>query len=158
MRRFVLAAFAVSLVAACQPATTELTEEQQAEIISGASQLAAEMAAAFDSEDPTSLDHYSSWLEYPSVGYPARDEMLAQLQQSWWDRFETRSSVIGEIHARVLGPDAVLIHHTDVSTAVDTAGRTFEQRWIGRQLCVRENGEWKILFEGFDMLESRETP
>lgn len=32
MRRFVLAAFALMLIAACQPTTTELTEEQKAEI------------------------------------------------------------------------------------------------------------------------------
>jgi hypothetical protein len=158
MRRFVFAAFALTVFAACQPATTELTEEQKAEIVSAASQLAANVLTGFDNEDPSVLDYYSRWLEYPSVGYPSLDEMPAAFQRSWWDRWENRRSEMGEITARVLGPDAVLVYHTDVSTATDTTGTNFQQRWIGRQLCVRENGEWKILFEGFDMLESREIP
>jgi phenylpyruvate tautomerase PptA (4-oxalocrotonate tautomerase family) len=42
MRRILLAALAVSVFVACQPATTELTEEQKAEIAAEIRQVVAE--------------------------------------------------------------------------------------------------------------------
>jgi hypothetical protein len=51
MRRFVLTASALTVLAACQPATTELTEEMKAEIAAEVEQRVAEYADAIQLRD-----------------------------------------------------------------------------------------------------------
>ena len=61
MRRIVLAAFAMTLLAACQPATTELTVVQEAEIAAEVMMVANELMSAWNAEDgPTSLSFFDS--------------------------------------------------------------------------------------------------
>ena len=48
MRRFIFAALAVSVFAACQPATTELTVVQEAEIAAEVMMVANELMSAWD--------------------------------------------------------------------------------------------------------------
>ena len=51
MRRFVLAAFTMTVLAACQPATTELTEEQKAEIAAEIRQTARAFWSSIEETD-----------------------------------------------------------------------------------------------------------
>jgi len=132
-----------------------MTEAEEAELIASAAQAATAMMAAFDAEDSAAyFSNYSDWAEYPAAGYPRLAEMPSRLQASWWDRYENRTTQVGEMRGRVVGPDAVALERIDTSTVTDSDGTRLEQSWVGRQLWVRENGEWKILFEGFQMLSS----
>ena len=58
MRRTVLAAFALTVLAACQPATTELTEEQKAEAVQALADSWAGFKEAVENED------YDGWAAY----------------------------------------------------------------------------------------------
>lgn len=144
------------LLTGCQASPAEMTDAERAEIVEAVSLTADVMLSLFDAEDPAYFDFYSEWAEYPSVSYPPLAEMSEFMEQSWWDRYDGRETEMGEVHALVLSPDAVLLERTDVSTVTDSDGRNLEQRWVGRQLWRQEEGEWKVLFEGFQMLGSRE--
>ena len=152
----VFAAIAVVLlVTACQTAPPpEMTEAEKTELVSSATQAAAGAIAAFDAEDASYFSYYSDWADYPATSYPPLSEMPDRLQTSWWDRYEDRSSVMGEVKGLVLGPNSVVLERIDTSTVTDSDGTRLAQSWVGRQLWFRENGEWKILFEGFQMLSS----
>ena len=63
---------------------------------------------------------------------------------------------MGEMNGIVVGPDAVALERIDVSTATDAEGIRLEQRWVGRQLWSRASGEWKVLFDGFQMLSTQQ--
>lgn len=156
--RSVLSAFAVLLlVAACQTAPPEMTEAEKADLIESANQAAADMFAAFDAEDITTyLSYYSDWTEYPSTGYPIRSEMPDRMRRSWSDRFEDRHTELGQVNGIVLGPDAVAIERIDVSTATNAEGIRVEQTWVGRQLWSKASGEWKVLFDGFQILSTQQ--
>ncbi len=145
------------LLCGCQaPAAEEMTDAERLEIVEAVSFTADAMLGLFDAEDPAYFDFYSEWAEYPAVSYPPLSEMPDLLQEAWWDRYEGRETEMGEIHALVLSPDAVLLERTDVSTVTDSNGSRLEQRWVGRQLWRKEAGEWKVLFEGFQMLGTEE--
>ena len=61
---------------------------------------------------------------------------------------------MGEVKGLVLGPNSVVLERIDTSTVTDSDGTRLAQSWVARQLWSRENGEWKVLFEGFQMLSS----
>lgn len=145
------------LLCGCQaPAAEEMTDAERLEIVQSVSMTADAMLSLFDAEDPAYFDFYSDWAEYPAVSYPPLAEMPDYMQEVFWDRYDGRESEMGEVHALVLSPDAVLLERTDVSAATHADGRELEQRWVGRQLWRREDGEWKVLFEGFQMLSTEE--
>jgi hypothetical protein len=59
MRHTILPALAFYIAAiACQPASTELTEEQKAAIADSVTQLSAEMQNAFDNKDAAYFDYF----------------------------------------------------------------------------------------------------
>lgn len=140
----------------CQAPPAEMTDAEQAALIDSVAVVAQDMITAFGAEDPSYFDYYSDWAEYPAVSYPPLAEMPARIQASWWDPYEDRTIAVGEVKGRVLGPDAVALERIDESTATHEDGRRLEQRWVGRQVWVREGGAWKVLFEGFQMLGTRE--
>lgn len=147
----------LALVVGCQSPPVEMTEAEEAELIASATEAAAAMIAALDAEDlSTWLGFYSDWAEYPAVGYPHRSGLADRVQSMWLDRYEDRHTVMGEMNGIVVGPDAVALERIDVSTATDSDGTRLEQRWVGRQLWSKAGGEWKVLFDGFQMLSTEE--
>lgn len=133
-----------------------MTDAEKADLIASASQAAETMIAAFDAEDASYQDYYAHWAEYPAAAYPRLPDLLDRIQASWWDRYEDRTTVMGEVNGIVVGPHAVALERIDVSTATNAEGVRLEQRWVERQLWSNESGEWRILFEAFQMLGTRE--
>lgn len=144
------------LLCGCQAPPAQLTDAERAEIVESVSLTADAMLSLFDAEDPAYFDFYSECAEDPSVSYPLLADKPYDLEEPWWDRYTVRESEMGEVHALVLGPDAVLLERTDVSTVTDSDGKRLEQRRVGQQLWRQEDGEWKVLFEGFQMLGAQE--
>jgi hypothetical protein len=156
MKRLI-AGVGLVLLSACQAQPAEMTDAEKAELIASATAAAAEMMAAFDAEDTAAyLSFYSDWAEYPSTSYPRRSEMADRMQSSWSERYQDRHTEMGEVNGIVVGPDAVAIERIDVSTATNSEGTRLEQRWVGRQLWTRATGEWKVLFDGFQILSTQE--
>ena len=157
MRAFGAVLVLILLVGCQPPPSGEMTDAQKADLIASAAQAAAEMIAAFDAEDMTTyLSFYSDWTDYPATSYPIRSEMPDRIMSSWFERYEDRHTEMGEVNGVVVGPDAVALERIDVSTATNAEGTRLEQRWVGRQLWTRASGEWKILFDGFQMLSTQE--
>ena len=156
MKRLLAVAGLVLLVG-CQAPPAEMTEAEKEALIASAGDAAAAMIAAFDAEDlDTYMTFYSDWAEYPATSYPHRSEIADRIQSNWTGRYENRNTVVGEMNGIVVGPDAVALERIDVSTATDSDGTGLEQTWVGRQLWSKASGEWKVLFEGFQVLSGRE--
>jgi len=152
MRRLVFAAVAlVFLTPACQPATTELTEEQKAEIAATVDSLTNEWWAAwevFDLEQGLSFIHDGPEMTWASDGYrtvysvaEGRDVWgagIAGLQRQ--DLEVTNSRTV------VLAPDIVWTLREFDYVVVDTAGNTVaEGQFKETAVWVKQNGEWKVM-------------
>ncbi len=151
MRCLTLAVLSLAFLVACQAATTELTEEQQAEIV-------AEVNAA----------NAEFWSAAAEVDF---DRLMAQLHNSpetvWgfggeldhgWDAiyakysplFESLASqtmTITESQTTVVTPDVVCINEVATGFGTDTAGVAGpETTYAILTVWVRRGGEWKALF------------
>ena len=150
MRRFALAALSLAFLAtACQPATTELTEEQKAEIAAEVSAINAEWWDLWRAAD---IDRGMSYF------YDSPDLVFAMegaLTHGYADldaivRTEMASVASQEIkfidsETTVLAPDAVCITEAATFTATDTAGVTTpEATFAITTIWMRRGGEWKI--------------
>ena len=150
MRRFVLAAFAPIVLAACQPATTELTEERKAAIVAEVElrldQLwdalrypDSEQILAFflDSTDFLSVHDgrfVSGYATADSLFRPAINEMEEQVVTV----SDTRSLVLSEdvVYTLRVGTD---------STTYKSGEATATRPWAVTYVWVRNDGEWEIL-------------
>ena len=149
MRRFVLAAFALTLLAACQPATTELTEEQKAEI-----------AAEVNALQPDYLDVWSNadfdggmgyWVQAPDVAYANQGVVTfgyANMVSTFGPALERVTSQEFEITDRrtvVLAPDVVCVITQGTTTITDVDGvATTGPLGVSYTTWVRRDGEWKV--------------
>ena len=154
MRRLAFAAVSLAFLAtACQPATTELTEEQKAAIADTVMRLSAESAAAWDSQDSSRFySYFADWSAFPMAGCPSLDAYRSDIA-SFWPRFSSWTSDQREIRTLVLGPDAVALEGRQVAAVTDTAGTSGEWITIYSELWVRGDTGWKILFYKFYNLE-----
>ena len=153
MRRFVLAAFALTVLAACQPATTELTEEQKAEI-------AAEVNLRLDTfwdvlrnpdydqileffhESPDNISARRGTATYGFVVGSAMDSISRATVDTW----ESQELTISETNTVVLSHDAVYTLRVGTDAITLTSGETGPTRpWAASYIWVRRNGEWRIL-------------
>ncbi len=156
MRRSILLAVAFSIAAiACQPASTELTEEQDAAIADSVTQLSAEMQTAFDNEDAAYFDYVSDWTTSSAVGNRFIEAGRSFVQENIWPN-NTQTSESGETRTRVLGPDAVVVERAQVNIITDSAGETQEYDVLLLELWVREDAGWKALLYQFTDLGVRE--
>ena len=142
-------------VAACQPATVELTEEQESVI---AGEISERYAAAAEAIRAMDLD---AWMMF----YANSDDLTftscvedgaVAMYRSWAARRDTTyahygnvSSVDlfewGDLHTRVLAPNVALVAATYRAQATDTAGVPFagDATWVA--LWVKADGEWKMM-------------
>ena len=155
MRRSILLAIAFSFTAvACQPASTELTEEQKAAIADSVTQLSAEMQRAFDNKDAAYFDFFSDWTTSSAVGNRFREAGRSFVQDSIWAN-NTQTSESGQTRTRVLGHDAVVVERAQVNVITDSAGETREYDVLLLVLWVREDTGWKALLNQFTNLGLR---
>jgi ketosteroid isomerase-like protein len=148
MRRFALAALSLAFLAtACQPATTELTEEQKAEI---ATEVNAIQAEAWDAWRAADYDRGMSYFDSENLlfayegamfGYAAADEL-------WRPQFASIASqtiTVEDSRTIVLAPNVVCIMQTGTYTVTDTAGVTTpEDSFAYTGIWMRHDGEWKV--------------
>ncbi len=157
MRRFVLTAFALTMFAACQPATIELTEEQKAEIADEIRQVAAGMIEAAEEVDIERwLSHWPPELEQRFQDQPALFvnrlsiyPTAESIRVAWEPSFAARSAhdiVTVDEYVAVLDADAALWVYEGTYTVSDTLGNTTEPApWTVSVVWVRQSGEWKAL-------------
>jgi hypothetical protein len=150
MRRLVLAAVALTFVTACQPATTELTEEQKAAIAAEVDSVVSQWWAAWNAMH---FDHGMSFFEDARETAWAGDGQLhysvAGIDGHYRPLFTgLQRQDVTPISSRtiVLGPDVVYtIRNVNVGH-VDTAGIAQpEFPYAETIIWVKQNGEWKVL-------------
>jgi ketosteroid isomerase-like protein len=157
MRRFVLAVFALTVLAACQPTTTELTEEQKAEIADTVRQVYADFLSAGDPVDfermmtfahPDVEQYYvgepAQWVNLLTV-YPDNDRVREVWEPIMAGR-RSQETVINDEYVAVLAEN-MAVHVVEGTYAItDTLGNTTEpNRLTASTVWIREGEEWKMI-------------
>jgi len=149
MRRFVLAAFALTVLAACQPASIELTDYQKAEIEDEVQLLHDQF---WDAWRETSVDRgMSYYLNSPQFtgavegqlihGFAAFDD----LARSVFANVARQSIRIDESQTTVMAHDLVCVIEHITYTQTDTAGETGPEYTSAITLAwALRDGEWKV--------------
>jgi len=148
MRRLTLAALSLAfLVTACQPATTELTEEQKAAVEEEVRQLQADLGDAwrtldFDQFRPFFADDLR-WAISPRPFLTMEDiepGLRAYVSGISETTLEDEDSFV-----RVLGPDAAVVGWTSHETVVDVDGVSSSVGTTGTFVWARVDGVWKVV-------------
>ncbi len=150
MRRFVLAAYALTVLAACQPATTELTEEQKAEI---AAEVNATLDTMWDLFRQADYDHgIEYWENSPEMAFAGilgeivmGFTTLDNLYRPFFATLASQEVYIAERHFKVLTTDAVYAMERGTYSQTDTSGVVGPTRpFAYTYLWVRTGIGWKI--------------
>lgn len=157
MRRFVFTAFALTLLAACQPGTTELTEEQKAEIAAEVRQTVAAFWNSVEEMDferwvgvwITDHDHYYQGDPMLFVNRLTIRPTAEDIREVWEPVFEARSGHsidIGAETVAVLGEDVALhVFKAEYTVSYPEGNTTDPAPVTVSTVWVREGTEWKML-------------
>lgn len=159
MRRMILPLMLL-VATACQPAATELTEEQRAAIADTVRQLADTFF-----EDFRALDFDRAMAPYGSELVWAENGVLAanrdSLDTAWRGLFASTQEVTsgdwGEVHVKVLGPDAAVFTATFDWAGVDTSGAQIGNPGVWTTVWLRTDEGWKIV-HGHESYPTTESP
>ena len=151
MLRLLSAAFAMAVLAACQPTTNELTQE-----------LKAAIEAEVDALHTGSLNAWSTgahhrgmfhYLQTPEFTFALEGELmhgfaaLHDATEPWLTNLASRTSTRTESHTTVLSPSVVCIVEQGIGAEIDTAGVTGPELPFARTaIYVRHDGEWRLQF------------
>ena len=149
MRRIVLAAFTLTLFAACQPASIELTDYQKAEIEAEVQLLHDQFWDAWRETDVTRGMSY--YLDSPELtaafegqlihGFAAFDD----LARSSFANVASQAITIDESQTTVMAYDVVCVIEHISYTQTDAAGATGPEYTAAITLAwVLRDGEWKV--------------
>lgn len=149
MRRLVFAAFAFTVLAACQTETTVLTEEQKAEIVNEVNALHTEAWNAWRLGDvDRGMSHFpdSPELTYVTEGQLFRGTAAVDDEsRAMFVNVASQTVAITESYTDVLAPNVVCINETATYNVADTAGVVGpEGVFAGTYIWVRRDGEWKM--------------
>jgi len=154
MRRIVFAAFALTVSAACQPATTDLTEAQRAEIVTAVSQVATDNWRAWLAQEDVDevLSVSSDWAGTPWSGTSSLDQMRNDMALHW-DRWDYDQDVEYSWDVKVLAPNVAAAKMTTDYVRTDASGTV--QQWTVNwaTVWVLEDGAWKMLLAKNDWIE-----
>ncbi len=156
MRRLTLAVLSVAFLAACQPATTDLTEEQRAAIVAAVGEATAGWIDAVENVD---LDAWLAYWHPEGQSYYVDDPAMflnrmtvvptvEAMREYWQQAFTVRTAqdiVVEEEYPAVISADAVLHVARGTYTVTDTTGTTEPAPISWTTLWVLHNGQWKIL-------------
>ena len=151
MRRFLLAAFALTVLAACQPATVELTEDQKAAISDTVNTL---MTEYWDAERSADYDrarvyvHASSETVFacPTGRLFHPFEVFDSRSREVWGSIAEQDVQIAETRTTVLAPNVANVMQRGTFAVTDTSGVTLpETNFAFTALWVRQEGGWKML-------------
>jgi len=150
MRRLAFVALSLAFLAtACQPATTELTEEQKAALADSVSAMHAEMWQPWLAVD---LDQGMSYfLNSPDVGWGWDGEIRYGHDniEAWFrpivDGLSSQEVTVADRRTVVLARDVVCVMEHGTMVPTDTAGVTLAPNpFAMTTIWVRRDGEWKI--------------
>ena len=151
MRRFVLAALALTVLAACQPTTADLTEEMEREIVTAVRQVFEDEIAGANEADFERIASHSSEQDGICIYgttirscSEAMEEARQAHSQNPEERLE-RQEADGEVtRVMVLSPTvALLANSVEENRAYFTDGSVWRSRVASLIVYVKENGEWK---------------
>lgn len=149
MRRFILAAFAFTVLAACQPAANELTEEQKAEIVAEVELVHGQWVDAWKAADVER--GMSFFLDAPELAEVVDGELtigFSTIRDGWTAAFgeiASQTLTLSGLQTMVLAPDVVCATEQGTYAVTDTAGVTRpEVSYAYTAIWVRVDGEWKI--------------
>ncbi len=156
MRRNVVHAVTFSIAAAaCQPASTELTEEHRAAMADSVIQLSLEMQRAFDNKDAAYFDYLSDWSTSSAAGERFLEANRANVEDNLWAN-TTQTVELGETRTLVLSLYAVVVERAQVNIITDSNGEIQENDALLSELWVREDTGWQAVVYKFTMLGARE--
>jgi ketosteroid isomerase-like protein len=148
MRWFVLAAFALTVVAACQPAT-DLTFDQKAAIADTVRQVSMDYLASVSTLDADSVfsfnmdsDEYA-WSMDAVLSLDLETDKAAAAE-----KYAAASSAhvsLDTVRIAVLGPDAGVLSGAGAVVVTDTAGQTVEMALALTFVAARRDGRWVLL-------------
>jgi hypothetical protein len=150
MRRFIFAGFALTVLAACQPATTELTEEQKAEIeaeVDGALDALWDLFREADYERGIVYWEHSPDLVFAGTagGILVGFSTLDNIYRPFFETIASQEINIAERHFKVITLDAVYAMERGTYAQTDTAGVTGPTRpYAYTYLWVRTDAGWRI--------------
>ena len=147
MCRVILATLAVTILAACQPQTAELTEEQKAAIADTVIQVRAELVEVNERLDADAF--LSFFADYVVVAKELNvmdyDAFAAEIREDFgtYDHYVIEEELI---KASVLSEDAVAVTDRSMWYLIATSGDTI---WTAPAtftlVFVRRNEQWKIV-------------
>ena len=150
MRRLVLAVLTLAFLTACQPATTELTDEQKAGIAQDLTQAFDAYATAvrqLDQDAVLGFFQQSDDFALAEYGEITRSwTALAEgLRQSWPMYASVESFAWGDLHIQVLTSQIAVVTTTFDFAASDTAGAPIAVNGTFSSVWLQADGEWKIV-------------
>ena len=147
MSRLTLSVLSLAFLAACQPATTELTEEQKTEIAEAVTQVNADYWAAWARMED--FDEYAGYYSdhsghFPLVGFESLEAHRSSVMEVWGGlrTWEIQQMELGVL---VLGPDEAFLGGSAVSLLTDTTGASVEWAQNFATVWVGEDAEWKLV-------------
>jgi len=149
MRRLTFAVLSLAFLAACRPATTELTEEQKAAIVDEVTRLRDESLVSIRQLDQAGWLAYfqdSEDVTYAESGMVFRGRSaLAEHLRTVWAPIARFAGDWGELNFQVLAPTVAVVTSISDFTGIDTAGNEtqFYGTWTG--VWVEKDGEWKMV-------------
>ena len=159
MRRIVLAAFTLTVLAACQPATTELTEEQRNEIAAEVELLHGQFWDAWRVIDGRGMIYYYN---SPDFAFGVDGQLvhgwaaLNDIVQS--SNVVTQEFTFNESLTTVLATDVVCVMEQGTYTETFDTGETGpETAFAFTAIWVRQGDEWKVHL-GHASMPAPETP
>ena len=149
MRRFVLAAFALTVLAACQPASIELTDYQKAEIEAEVQLLHDQFWDAWRETDVTRGMSY--YFDSPNFTAALEGQLIhgfaafEELARSAFSNVTSQSITIDESQTTVMAHNIVCVIERITYTQTDAEGVTGPEYTAAITLAwVLRDGEWKV--------------
>ncbi len=150
MRRFVLAAFALTVLAACQPATTDLTEEQKTEIATEVNAAVDDLWDIFGQADYDRGIVY--WEHSPNLTFAGTQggilmgfSTLDSIYRPFFNTIASQEIDIAERHITVVAQDAAYVIERGTYAQTDTSGVTGPTRpFAYTYLWVHTEAGWRI--------------
>jgi len=151
MRRIALAVLSLAFLAtACQPATTELTEEQKAEIAEEVNALQAEFWDAWREVDVGR--GFAYYHDSPDFAVAVEGQLirgfaaLYEIAEAAHAGQASQVITVVESHTTVLAADVVHVMQSATGATTDSAGVTGpETAFAFSAIWMRRDGEWKML-------------
>jgi len=154
MKRFaivsVLVVFAIAVLAACEPATTELADEQKAEIT-------AELLALHDSINLAVLNlDVDGYLALHDNSEDFTWTKHGILRRGWSTLAEESQTVMGamasadvceisDTHLQILASDIAVMTGMWTGSGTLTTGDPWYIKHTFTTVCVKRDGQWKII-------------